>query len=406
MGKKRQRPDGGDVPGRDAKSVRRAIRKLGLPDSRQSPETWYAQASATLPETDIANVFKSGGAEASDYDEAYKSFDHARILSAGWRSHMLELECIWMLPILRRAIQERRAQEPVTFLVELGAGSGAASAILGSILNIDVIAVDTHDLSAPRIQEMAAITGASVEAHQADVTDLSKLLAGRTPAAIFEMSTVRYLQVHQHMDGGFSNRYRIERNIKTTKASDAFAALLKAANGGDILLSEMSCIDYVGEIEGAAATFGYHLDPDDLTYITGQIPTEEVATIAMHLRRCEEVAEPAKLLAALSGPVPSPRTGLHLEGAAAESLRLALGELSNWQGVEITYNDGSGTLRRETGSTDSHFVVYQSTTRSFQSIDLYAVAEGTRLTQEIAQADVEIQDLATVKRIKESAALW
>ncbi len=109
MGKKRQRPDGGDVPGRDAKSVRRAIRKLGLPDSRQSPETWYAQASATLPETDIANVFKSGGAEASDYDEAYKSFDHARILSAGWRSHMLELECIWMLPILRRAIQERRA---------------------------------------------------------------------------------------------------------------------------------------------------------------------------------------------------------------------------------------------------------------------------------------------------------
>ncbi len=157
------------VEGRDARDVKRVMRRLGLVESHQSFEGWYAQVSGQLPEASMREFEKNHRGSRVDYGLNYQDFDHARLLHVSWRSHALEMEIAWMLPRLREALAsvmpERR------FLVELGAGHGAAAAVISAVLKVPVITVDPEPAALGLPEQFAARTGGvtsrqSLQAHR------------------------------------------------------------------------------------------------------------------------------------------------------------------------------------------------------------------------------------------------
>jgi hypothetical protein len=71
MGKKKREGNlENTAGGRDARDVQRVIRRLGLIESNQSLDAWYAQARMQLPEASVQRFydFKTGKRDADIYD--------------------------------------------------------------------------------------------------------------------------------------------------------------------------------------------------------------------------------------------------------------------------------------------------------------------------------------------------
>lgn len=66
-----------------------------------------------------------------------------------------------MMPRLRDAIERCGHDEP--FLLEIGAGPGAAAAILSAALDVRVVTVDAHPKSLGLPEQFAELTGGRVE---------------------------------------------------------------------------------------------------------------------------------------------------------------------------------------------------------------------------------------------------
>jgi hypothetical protein len=97
-------------------------------DSRLDDFAWADQVRKYLGDETVDEYLDLESTTHDDvYDFTYSSFERAMHFSVGWRSWPLTAECERMLPRLREAVVRSGHSEP--FLVEIGAGAGAAAAI-------------------------------------------------------------------------------------------------------------------------------------------------------------------------------------------------------------------------------------------------------------------------------------
>lgn len=76
--------------------------------------------------------------------------------------------------------------------MEVGAGPGAAAAVLSAALQVPVIAVDAHPLTSGLLEQFARCTGGNVTSRVADIADPRTLRRGRSPAAVFGMGIYHF----------------------------------------------------------------------------------------------------------------------------------------------------------------------------------------------------------------------
>ncbi len=192
----------------DSMRLSRALDSLDLVDSALDEAVWMSCVTEQVGD-DIADEWGNLEVDVveSEYEFTYGSFEKARNFSVGFRSGPLAAECGWMLPRLRDAIA--RSGHPEPFLVEIGAGPGAAAAVLSAALQVPVIAVDAHPLTSGLPEQFAKCTGGNVTSRIGDIADLADVLDGRSPAAVFGMGIYRYLQPHQHLGDSFSDWFEM-----------------------------------------------------------------------------------------------------------------------------------------------------------------------------------------------------
>lgn len=337
---------GGDDSGRDRKRISQAIRRLGLIDSRMPADLWAAQAEAKVGADDLATWDALVVDEKDDlYDFTYSTVDRALTLAVGFRSWPLEVECAWMLPRLRHALAEHDGED--RFLVEVGAGPGAAAAVLSAALGVPILCLDPHPLSAGLPEQLAERTGGAVTSHMAGTADIGRVLDGRVPAAVYGMGVFRYFQPHNHKPV-FSYATHMNAILARGHAEPAALEFYEAIQGADLVLSEMSCPDYVAEVAAGAQRSGYHVPAGGLTQLAGATPNGPTQTTGMHFTRAGTAAE-SHLLVENYSPLPQPNAGLDLPNTPqAEALRWSLGDrLQSLDLTEVGYAKGGRVVRRE-----------------------------------------------------------
>ncbi len=386
----------------DKKVISRVIRRLNLPDSRGSYEDFCALVAPIVGWEEVAKweVFDNLDADAR-YDFTYSSLERARIFAVGWRSWPLEVECAWMLPRLRDALS--RHDENSQFLVEIGAGPGAAGAVLSAALNVPVIAVDPHPLTEGMAEQLAAMTRGVVTSHVAGAEDLPAVLGGRTPAAVFGMGVFRYFQPHLHGEEVFSYTNSISRYLRDANPSQVSRDFFDSIAPADLLLSEQCCTDYVGEVAAGAFACGYQAVSGGIAELKVAVPGEELLATAMHFALDHPHPSTGSLLAEMFSPLPGPRSGFVTTSRAAEPLRLSLQDAETIRASETIWADGSGTLRREAFRIGTLFGFYFASDRNFRKIQFFRsedwqASEEEELANDRAMVDsgyVEVRPLLT-----------
>lgn len=198
----------------DRKRLHRALRTLDLVDSRLDDFAWADQVRKYLGDETVDEYLDLESTTHDDvYDFTYSSFERAMHFSVGWRSWPLTAECERMLPRLREAVVRSGHSEP--FLVEIGAGAGAAAAILSAALKVPVIAVDSHPKTLGLPEQFASRTGGTVESRVADIADLASVLDGAVPAAVSGMGVYRHLQPHDDAGESFSDWADMQQILST-----------------------------------------------------------------------------------------------------------------------------------------------------------------------------------------------
>jgi hypothetical protein len=361
------------VESRDAKIVRQIMRRLNVPDSRCSQVEFWDRTALLLGEADVEEWLRRQEDDTPDsqYDFTYSTLERALCCAVGWRSWPLEQECTWMLPRLREALSARGPDEQ--FVVEIGAGPGAASAVLSAALGVPFLAVDPHPLTAGLSEQIADRTGGKVTSVVAGAEDLARVLDGRVPAAVIGMGVFRYFQRHVHRDGVFSYSNSIANYLQAGRPDPQSVDFFQAIRPAELLLSEAACPDYVGEVATAAAASGYYFVEGGLSQMRTAIPTGPVENTLMHLAcaRLSPVSVP--LLQATYSPLPAPRPGLHLEGPMAEALMYSLGPVKTLRLTELRWRDG--TLRRAAFQYGELFGHYDSTDLDYRRLTFHSAAE-------------------------------
>lgn len=161
---------------------------------------------------------------------------------------------------------------------------GTIAAVLGAALRVPVLAVDPLAGSAECARRFAELTSAEVEAHEASVSDLPDLLAGRIPTAIYGIGVLRYLQKHSHQDRAtFSLVTALDAARRSASPTPPLQAVLEAARGADILALEVTCPDWLTELDAAARPMGYHIEVPKPGRLPMVVTDDEqvMATLAM-----------------------------------------------------------------------------------------------------------------------------
>ena len=346
---KRSRPSRGQDAGlnSDLKRCRRALRSLNLVDSRLDAEAWGQQVSKYVGEDDVDEWLEGMSSFDEAYDFSYSSFERALHFSVGWRSWPLTAECEWMLPRLRDAITRSGHDEP--FLVEIGAGAGAAAAVLSAALKVPVIAIDSHPKTLGLAEQFASRTGGTVESRVADIADLADVLNGAAPAAVFGMTIYRHMQPHDHNQSSFSDWVDMQQILATHRVDPNVARFIKALEGADLVLAEITCPDYLAEMAAGLFPFGYDVPKGGITRIDGAIPDEPTTAFGIHFTTADLPKRNPNLLIEMFSPLPRPYANFETDpddGPPAEALRLSLEPTEFLEAAEIDYTDGSGRMRR------------------------------------------------------------
>lgn len=357
--------------------LKSAFDSLGLVDSELDGDEWIRRVTEQVGE-EIADefycTFADGASDAeNEYGFTYSSFEKAKHFSVGWRSGPLAAECAWMLPLLRDAIA--RSGHPEPFLVEIGAGPGAAAAVFSAALQVPVIAVDAHPLTSGLPEQFGQCTGGNVSSRVADIADLAEVLDGRVPAAVFGMGIYRYLQPHQHRADSFSNWFEMERILATHEVDPRVDSFIAALANADLVVSEQMCPDYLAEMASGLFKFGYRIPQGGIRRITSATPDGPTAGFGVHFSKANLPKRNPNLLIEMCSPLPRPYADFASDpdnDPAAEALRLSLEPTEFIEATEIEYTDGSGLHRRELFRWGKHLIgQYEATTRGYRRLRFF-----------------------------------
>jgi hypothetical protein len=405
---KKTKSDDGDTPqGRDLKSIRRVMRRMNLVDSRQPYEAWLAQVARVLPEESVSAYDRAlTDPNADSYDLLYRDFAHATLLSVSPRSAALEEEIAWMLPRLRSALDSAGAERQM--LVELGAGPGAASAIVSAILGVPVLAVDPWPSTVGLAEQFAAQTGGQVTSVLSSAAELPLVLNGRQPAAVFGMGVFRYFQRHEHSGHSFSFSRRMDHMLAKRQPDKESVDFFEAVAPADVMFSESCCPDYLAEVLIGAHAAGYNLAQDGaLVMPCATVAKDGLEVTLFHLVHDRDRCSALHPFMEMQAPIPSPRAGLRIEHPRAEAARLRdTGQIEPVESVEVEYHDG--TLRRELFTLGDLAGVYISTSEGYRAISYEPKANLASLVDQYRAEDTATiqSDLATVRPIETPADLW
>lgn len=362
-----------DTESRDLKVVRQVMRRLDIPDSRCTLFQFFDRVRAVIGDDGLKDwiQLQEDSAPDAQYEFTYSTLDRALNCAVGWRSFPLEQECAWMLPRLRDALA---ACEPESqFVVEIGAGPGAASAILSAALGVPFLALDPHPLTDGLAEQIAEKARGDVTSIVAGAADLTQVLDGRVPAAVIGMGVFRYFQPHSHQDGSFSFSNSISGFIKASSPASDSVDFFNSIFPADLLLSEAACTDYVGEVAAAGAAAGYYFVEGGLTQLPTIIPSGPTENTLMHLaaRRLEPCFLP--LLVENYSPLPAPRPGLVLDGPAAEALMVSLEAPEILRLTELRWKNG--TSRRAVFHHGDLFGIYTASTLAYRELTFHSAAD-------------------------------
>jgi hypothetical protein len=404
-----------DAEPADADSARlaQALESLGLVNSELGGNQWTRRVTEELG-ADIVRKWKRNARKTTDvrreYDLTYGSFENAKHLSASFRSAPLAAECAWMLPRLRDAIT--RSGHPDPFLVEIGAGPGAAAAVLSAALQVPVIAVDAHPLTAGLPEQFAQCTGGKVTSHVADIADLADILDGRIPAAVFGMGIYRYLQLHQHGGDSFSYWFEMERILATHTVDSHVTSFIAALGDADLVLSETTCMDYLAEMAAGLFAHSYQIPQGGITRITSAMPYGPATVVAIHFSKADLPARNPNLLMEMCSPLPRPHADFASDpnnDPAAEALRLSLGPTEFIEANEIVYIEEAVRHRREVFGFGKHLIGrYEATTQGYRNLKFFPRKD---LEVELAairenEAELEEAGAATIQPCTLPAPQW
>jgi hypothetical protein len=345
------------------------------------------------------------------YDFTYDSFEQALHFSAGWRSWPLAAECEWMLPRLGDAIA--RSDHPDPFLVEVGAGAGAAAAVLSAALQVPVIAIDAHPKTLGLAEQFASRTGGTVKSRVAEIVNLAGILSGKAPAAVFGMGIYRHLQPHEH--GGeeyFSGWANMQQILATHQVGPHVDSFITALNGADLLLAEMMCTDYLAEMASGLFRHGYEMPKGGMRRIDGATPEGPTTAFGIHFSTADLPDRDPNLLVEMFSPLPRPHGRFESDpddGPATEALRLSLEPTEFVEATELAYTDGSGRLHYEVFAWGEHLIGrYTSTSRGFRSLKFVPRQDLTALLQDLHAdtAEHEERGTGTVHPCSMPAPLW
>jgi hypothetical protein len=397
----------------DADSVRlaQALASLGLVDSTLDGDEWMRRVAKQVGdqladewcELDVNDVEQA-------YEVSYSSFERAKHFSVGWRSGPLAAECAWMLPRLRDAITRSGHAEP--FLVEIGAGPGGAAAVLSAALQVPVIAVDAHPLTAGLPEQFAQCTGGTVTSHVADIADLADVLEGRRPAAVFGMGIYRYLQPHHHRGESFSDWFEMGRILATHTVDPRVASFIAALGDADLVLSESTCTDYLAEMAAGLFAHGYQIPAGGTTRITSATPTGPTAVHGIHFTTADLPARNPNLLLEMYSPLPRPYADFASDpdnDPAAEALRLSLEPTEFIEAAEIDYTDGSGRMRREVFGWGKHLIgQYLATNQGYRNLKFFPRNELDAALETLHADEAHLEDAgrATIHECTLPAPQW
>ena len=385
----------------DSARLAQALKSLGLVDSTLDGDEWMRRV-AKLVGDELADEWCELDVDDVEhaYEFSYSSFEKAKHFSVGWRSGPLAAECAWMLPRLRDAITRNGHAEP--FLVEIGAGPGGAAAVLSAALQVPVIAVDAHPLTAGLPEQFAQCTGGDVTSHVADIADLAEVLEGRIPAAVFGMGIYRYLQPHQHGGCSFSHWVEMEHILATHTVDPHVTSFIAALGGADLVLSEQMCPDYLAEMASGLFAHGYEIPAGGLARITSATPTGPKAGFGIHFSTADLPPRNPNLLIEMCSPLPRPHAGFSSDfdnDPAAEALRLALEPTDLIEAVEIDDFDGPGRMRREVFGWGKHLVgQYVATTLGYRSLKFFARNELEAALESIRGNESELEEYGATIR--------
>jgi hypothetical protein len=409
---KRNRPSKGQDAGlhSDLKRCRRALRFLNLVDSRLDEVGWGQQVSGYVGEDDVDAWFEGMSSFDEAYDFSYSSFERALHFSVGWRSWPFTAECEWMLPRLRDAITRAGHEEP--FLVEIGAGAGAAAAVISAALKVPVIAIDSHPKTLGLAEQFASRTGGTVESRVADTADLADVLDGAAPAAVFGMTIYKHMLPPQHSQDSFSHWAQMQQILATNRVEPQVERFIKTLGGADLVLTEMTYPEYLAEIAAGLFSFGYDIPQGGITRIDGETPAETTTAFGIHFTTADLPKRNPNLLIEMFSPLPRPYADFETDpdnDSAAEALRLSLEPTELLEAVEIDYTDGSGRMRREVfGFGDRLIGRYFSTTRGYRNLRIFQRKDLETALEQLHADDAELIELgkACVCPCSLSAPLW
>ncbi|MFM8857687.1 MAG: hypothetical protein ACKOI2_10905 [Actinomycetota bacterium] len=410
MGRKRKAVAGeAAATGGDIKRFRRALRSLDVVDSRLDFKSWSERVARLVGEDRVEefDALPPGDYESS-YNFSYQSFEHALHFSVGWRSDPLRLECEWMIPRLRDALDRSDSSNP--FLVEIGAGPGAASALISAALNVPVIAIDAHPASEGLAEQFAERTRGVVESRVGDMKDLEHQLRGDRPSAVFGMGIYKHFQPPQQVGDSFSYWADMKRAAAAYRAEADVEAFIAALNGCDLLLSETAGVVHLAEIAAGLAAHGYVIPREGLAEIEAATPPGPQTAHTMQFTTAELPTRDPNLLIELYRPLPTARPLLQITGddVRAEAMRLSLEPTELVGATEWTYSDGSGVHRHEVFLKDGVAGHYQATTRGFREIRFVGSGNVDELVYGVREraSAMMVGGQLTAREINTPAPMW
>ena len=391
----------------DGTRLHTALDAMDLIDSGLSEAAWEKKVRERLGDSIVDEWSVLTGQE---YDFTYDSFEAARHFSVSWRSRPLAAECEWMMPRLRDAIARCGHDEP--FLLEIGAGPGAAAAILSAALDVRVVTVDSHPKSLGLPEQFAELTDGRVESRIGDLADLAAVLDGAKPAAVFGLGIYRHIQAHVHSAKSFSDWWPMQKILDQYTVGPDVKAFIDALGGADLIVSEIMCADYLAEMCAGLSQSGYRIPRGGIRRIEGATPSGPTVAFGVHFSTADLPERDPNLLIEMCSPLPRPHLDFSTpedDPYGAEALRLSLEPTEFIDAAEVDYTDGSARLRHEVFGLGKHLVgQYVSSTGGFRNLkvfarnDLEAVLGGLRDDEE----ELERVGAAMLYRCKIPAPQW
>jgi len=410
MGKSSKRKGQETATSRSAvdKRISRVIRRLGLIDSRCTEEVFYHQAEQALGSEALEEWFEqqSSGSYESTYDFQYSTVERALVCSVSWRSWPLEVELRWLIPRLEEAL--KKAAPERQYLVEIGAGPGAAAAIVSSVLGVPVISTDTHPGTLGLAEELAKRTQGEVQSVVVEASHVAETFREEPPAAVFGLGVFRYaLLEHQHQPTVFSYLNSAAGFMSQTPPPEV-VKFFESIAPADLLLAEQMCADYLGEVGCAGASTDYTFTPNGVARLDHQLPDGPTSSVCVHLACNIEPSVVDSPIVQLAGELPPIRSGLSVKDLQAEVLRRQLNPVEQLECAEFSWKNGSGDIRREFFNFQGMFGCYTASTIAYRELRLVdANKEATlRASVTLEEGDYGSPEHVDRRELSEPSSAW